>query len=510
MIDVSKPFTSLRLLARSNVHGGASTTRCFLWTVFQLLLVANIAGAQPLFTKVFPPEEFAERRARVMEQIGDGMAVLQGAGEYPVYVRFRQNNNFFYLTGVEVPDALLLLDGRTKSPTLYLPPFNERMTRFDGPSLVPGEEAQRLTGIPSVLQREQFGRALRTVGRERQVLYTTFRRQSLNAAATETTIGNRASSADDPWDGRPSRTAAFIQKLRLHLPHIGVRDLDPILDAMRLIKSPHEIEVVREANRVGGRALIEMMRSTRPGMYEYEVEAIGQYFFHQANGRAGFYAQVLGGKHNLTGRYHTIEDQLNDGDMMAVDFGPDYNYYVADLKRSWPVNGKYTPVQRETYTIFLRFWEAMEQTIRPGVPPWNIVVEAADKMEAIHGSFRFNHPKVREAASSMIERLRARPRPGFGHFVGMDVHDVHEMGEGPAEVLKPGMVFSIEFGLGLRLPEDGAFASMEDNYLVTETGVENLSGFIPREPDDIEKLMAERGLFEPREGTTSSGQGNEP
>ena len=121
------------------------------------------------------------------------------------------------------------------------------------------------------------------MGRGRQVLYTTFKRQSLNRAATENTSGHRASTADDPWDGRPSRAAAFIQKLLLHLPHIEVRDLDPILDAMRVIKSAREIEVVREANRVGGRALIEMMRSTRPGMYEYEVEAIGEYFFHQAN-----------------------------------------------------------------------------------------------------------------------------------------------------------------------------------------------------------------------------------
>lgn len=472
-----------------------------------ILLGAQGVSAQPLFTDVFPPEEFAERRARVMEEIGDGIAVLLGAGEYPVYVRFRQNNQFFYLTGVEVPDAILLLDGKTKSATLFLPPRNERIWRFDGPYLVPGEEAERLTGIPSVLPRDEFGVALRSVGREREVVYTPFRRQSLNAAATENTIGHRASTVDDPWDGRPSRETAFIQKLRLNLPHIEVRDLDPIVDEMRVIKSAREIEVVREANRVGGRALIEMMRSTKPGMYEYELEAIGQYFYHAANARAGFYAQVMADDHNLTGRYHAIEGVIENGDIVAVDFGPDYHYYVADLKRSWPANGKYTPIQRELYTIFLRYWEAMEQTIRPYVPPRDIILEAAEKMENIHASFRFDHPKVRQAASELIERLksRAQERNSFGHFVGMDVHDVEEMGDPPAEVLKPGMVFSIEFGLGLRLPEERAYASMEDNYLVTEAGVENLSGFIPREPDAIEKLMAERGQFEPQE-TTSSAQ----
>lgn len=475
-------------------------------TVLQLLLAASAAAAQPLFTNIFPPEEFAQRRARVMEQIGDGLAVLQGMGEYPVYVRFRQNNNFFYLTGVEVPKALLLLDGKTKSATLFLPPRDERIERFDGPYLVPGEEAAKLTGIPSVLPREQFGVELRRLGRDRQVVYTTVRRESLNAAATEDTIGHQASAVDDPWDGRPSREAAFIEKLRANLPEIEVRNLDPIIDKMRVIKSPREIAVLREANRLGGNALMEMMRSTKPGMYQYEIEAIGQYFYHAANGRPGYYAQVLSGKDFTNGRYHTIEHRINDGDMVAVDFGPDHKYYVADVKRAWPANGKFSPIQRELYTVFLKFWEAMEQTIRPNVLPRDIIREAAGKMETIHAAYPYKFPKVREAADAMVKRLKSTTRLGFGHFVGMDVHDVGEMGDYPYDVLKPGMVFSIEFGLGLRVPEEQAYGTLEDNYLVTETGVENLTGFTPRTPDDIEKLMAERGLFESQKPSTSSVQ----
>ena len=125
------------------------------------LVTLRPSAQAPLFTTAFPPDEFAARRAKVFDAIGDGVAVLQGAAEYPAYVRFRQNNQFFYLTGVEVPRALLLLDGRTKTATLFLAPRNERMERSEGPVLVPDDEAVRLTGIAKVLPRDDFGDALK-------------------------------------------------------------------------------------------------------------------------------------------------------------------------------------------------------------------------------------------------------------------------------------------------------------------------------------------------------------
>src|SRR6478672_10487805 len=120
-------------------------------------LAAPLRGQAPLFTTSLPPEEFAARRARVFAAIGDGVAVLEGAAEYPAYVRFRQNNQFYYLTGVEVPRALVLLDGRTKDTRLFLAPRNERLERSEGPVLSPGDEAARLTGIEHVVAREEFG-----------------------------------------------------------------------------------------------------------------------------------------------------------------------------------------------------------------------------------------------------------------------------------------------------------------------------------------------------------------
>ena len=127
-----------------------------------LLLSVTSASAQPLFTDSLPKEEFAERRARLMEKIGDGVAIIQGAAETGNSLKFRQNNQFYYLTGVEVPRAILLVDGKARRSTLFLPPRDERRERSEGPILVPGAEAATITGIESVLARDEFAAALKT------------------------------------------------------------------------------------------------------------------------------------------------------------------------------------------------------------------------------------------------------------------------------------------------------------------------------------------------------------
>ena len=138
-----------------------------LVAVIVALLAVKASAQNPLFTSAFPPEEFAAHRAALFAQIGEGVAVVQGAPETSSYLPFRQNNHFFYLTGVEVPRAIVLLDGRTKTTILFLPPRNERMERSEGPVLVPGPEAVRLTGITDVRARESFGDAFKAAADRR-------------------------------------------------------------------------------------------------------------------------------------------------------------------------------------------------------------------------------------------------------------------------------------------------------------------------------------------------------
>ncbi len=461
--------------------------------LFVILAAVPLLSAQPpLFTDSLPKEEFAERRSRVMNEIGDAVALIQGATEYPGYIKFRQNNQFFYLSGVEVPRAILIVDGRSRKSTVYVQPRNTRREGSEGPVLVPGEEAVGLTGIEEVLPREQFGQALIQLGKEARVVYTPFRPEALHAATPGYTSDHAAASAPDPWDGRPSREAAFKEKMGLQVPQIEIRDLDPILDAMRLIKSAREIDLIRKATRIGGQAIVEGMRSAAVGMYEYELEAIGDYVFKRHNSQGyAYFSLIATGSNAHYPHYHASQSRLKEGDFILWDWGPDYKYYTSDVTRMFPANGQFSAEQKELYTIYLRLYQALMTSIRPNATPAAIIQDALEKMEEIYGSYRFTNPKFQEAANRFIDRYRSSNRSArLGHWVGMEVHDVNA----PFDVMKPGMVFTIE--PALRIREDQVYIRCEDTLLITETGYENLSEFVPIEIEDIEKAMAEEGFAE--------------
>src|SRR5512134_3214278 len=149
------------------------------------LIEAPVAAQPPLFTDSLPKEEFAERRARVMREIGEGVAILRGTAERPDSTKFRQNNQFYYLTGVEVPRAILMIDGRAKRSMLFLPPRNERRERSEGPILVPGADAVALTGIEAVEAREQFDAALKEASAAPRPAYLPMRPEVLGGASAE-------------------------------------------------------------------------------------------------------------------------------------------------------------------------------------------------------------------------------------------------------------------------------------------------------------------------------------
>ncbi len=451
--------------------------------------VAAVLGrAQPpLFTDAFPPEEFAARRARVMAAIGDGAAILQGAAELPSYHKFRQNNQFFYLTGVEVPRALLVIDGQAKRSVLFLPPRDERLERSEGPRLVPGPEAARLTGIEAVEPREAFGAVLDELAREGRTLYLPHRPEALGAATPAYVTAHEQASLADPWDGRPSRARAFIDKVKARAPSSAIRDLDPILDAMRLRKSPREIALVREATRIAGLAIMDAMRAVRPGMYEYELEAVADYVFKRHNAQGiGYFALVASGPNAFYPHYHAAQRRMQDGELVLFDYAPDYKYYTSDVTRMFPVSGRFTAAQREVYGVYLELYRALMTSIRPHETPRAVIQEAAAKMARVLASFPFTSEKVRAAAERFVRGYQNPTRASLGHWVGMEVHDV----TAPYERLEPGMIFTIE--PALTIPEDRVYIRIEDAILITERGYENLSGFVPVEIAEIEKLMAGR------------------
>ena len=472
-----------------------------LMLVMAVMAVCATAGSAetPRYTDVFPPEEFAARRAKVFEAIGDGVAVLQGASEYPAYVRFRQNNQFFYLTGVEVPRALLLLDGRAKSATLFVPARNERLERSEGPILVPGDEAARLPGLAQVLDREAFGAALKAAAAPGRRVFIPHRPEVLGAGTPRAATEAAQAIAGDPWDGRPSRPAQFIGRVKAAAPGIEITDLDPTLDRMRLIKSPREIAVIREATRLSGVAIAEAIRSARPGQHEHDLEAIADYVFKQGGSQGvAYFALAAAGKNAFYPHYHGGRAELKAGELVLFDYAPDYKYYTSDVTRMFPVNGRFSAEQKERYTVYLRLYQALMTSIKPRVAPKDVIREAVAKMDAILAGFSFTSEVTRTAAREFVDRYRESTRNSLGHMIGMAVHDVQ-----PAfDVLEPGMTFTIE--PALTVPDERVYIRLEDAILITETGYENLSGFLPMEPDALEKLMAEPGRFEdqpPARGT---------
>ncbi len=458
-----------------------------------VLAFASAAAAQPpLFTDSMPPAEFAARRARVMEQIGDGAAVIQGTTELATYLKFRQNNQFFYLTGVEVPRAILVIDGRAKSSTLFLNPRDERAERSEGPVLTPGPEAEKLTGINRVGARDDFAAALARLATEGRTLYLPHRPEALGAGTPGYSLAHASLSLEDPWDGRQSREATFIARVKEKAPKSAIKDLDRILDAMRLVKSPREITLITEATRIAGLGIMEAMRVAQPGMYEYKLEAVADYVFkkHNAQGIA-YFALVAAGKNASWPHYHAAQTRVADGMLVLYDYAPDYKYYTADVTRMFPISGTFTADQRELYTIYLKLYQALMTSIRPG-DPGEILRDAVRKMDVVLGSFTFTNPKYQDAATRFVDGYRRQAQPGgrasLGHMVGMEVHDVNPpMPKG----LEPGMIFTIE--PALTIPEDRVYVRLEDMILITPTGYENLSAFVPVEVADIEKLMAETG-----------------
>jgi Xaa-Pro aminopeptidase len=457
-----------------------------------------LAQNAPLFTQDFTPAEFAARRERIYDAIGaDAVAVLQGAPSPRGYTRFRQSNEFYYVTGIEVPHALVLLDGASRSATLYLPHRNERREASEG-RLLAAEDAAFLRdtlGFAATYGPELLAEHLaRYARRPGLTLFTPH--SPAEGLAESRDLGTRVNAdiASDPWDGRPTREAHFVQLIRSRLPSLVIADLSPTLDRLRLIKSEAELALIRKATRLSGLALLEAARSTEPGIKEHELDAVARFVFHRhgAQGDA-YYSLIATGINAYFPHYHKGKATLKNGDMLLMDYAPDVGYYMSDVTRMWPVNGRFSAEQRTLYGFYLACYKAILNHIRPGVTAAQIHREAVVEMDAALAATPFSKPIYRRAAEAFVETYRASSRredARLGHWVGMATHDVGDY-TGP---LLPGMVFTIE--PQFRVPEEMIYLRLEDLIVITETGADIVSDFVPMDVEGIERLMEAPGILQ--------------
>lgn len=454
-----------------------------------------VAQERHYYQTDFSKEAFTERRAAIFEKIGkDAIAIVQGAKGTADFNVFRQSNEFYYLTGIETAHAYLLLDGRTRKSTLYLPHRDVDRERNEGKLLSVEDEGliKDLTGIDAVRGVESLSLDLVGTGLIRPpapLLFTPLSPAETGTDSRDELLNAQARVSSDPWDGLASREARFRGLLHARVPQFEVRDLSPILDAMRTIKSKQEIEVIRRATQIAGLAIIEAMRSTEPGVHEYQLDAAAKYVFYLHGARGDGYASIIGGGSNAyLGHYFRKTDALKDGDMVLMDYAPDYRYYTSDVTRMWPVNGKHTDAQRKLADFILAYRDALLKYIRPGVTSDFVLDSAARDMQRYLDGKTFENPAHLKAVREGLEF-----RGHFQHPVGMAVHDV---GLVRGVNLQPGMVFTIDPMIWIH--EERLYVRMEDVVVVTAGGVENLSAFVPSTADEIERAMAEPGLVQLR------------
>jgi len=440
----------------------------------------------------FPPEEFKARWKGVFEQIGDeAVAVVQGFPLSNGFIMPRQTNAFYYLSGIETPHAYILVDGRDKKVTLYMPPRNERLERSEGQILNADDELliKKLVGVDAVYSTDDM-RDNFPPGLERgTVIYTMFTpAEGQGQSRYELEVAN-ASIAADPWDGRISRESRLVQLLRTRNRRNELKDLTPIIDRLRSVKSPNEIALIRRASQLAGLGMIEAIKSTEPGVWEYQLDGIARYVFLINDARLEAYRSITAsGTENISnGHYYRNDSQLKSGDMVLMDYAPDFRYYVSDIGRMWPVNGTFEPWQRELLQIILEYRNVVLEIIRPGIMTEQVLEEARKKMKPIIKRYTFSKKIYQNAAEKMV-------RTGGGvlsHPVGLAVHDDGPYRHGP---LKVGHVFSIDPQMWV--PEENLYLRYEDTIVVTEDGNENFTEFLPSELDELEKLVREKGMLQ--------------
>lgn len=416
--------------------------------------------------------------------------LVRGARPGPASRRFRQSNDFWYLAPVETPGAYLLLDARSRQTTLYLPHRDPVRERTDGPS-PSAEDADAIraaTGVDRVTPIDRMPLELAAAFfRAKRPVYTPLAPAETESVSRDSALAAAGWSAADPLDDSPTGEGALAAALTRRFPQSEVRDLSPLLDSARLLKSTHEIELMRRAARICGDAVIEAMRSTEPGVYEYELEAVADFVYRQAGARgAGYSAIVAGGANAWHGHYSANDAVLRDGDLVLMDYAPDFAYYTSDIGRMWPVNGRYSERQRELYGFVLAYHGELLARITPGVTPDEILEGAAAAMRAWLDRNGASTPQVRAAFEDAFVFSGH-----LSHPVGMAVHDV---GDYRGRPLEPGLVFSVDPMIWLH--EEQVYVRVEDTVAVTDDGVENLTGFVPLALDDVEALMSEPGLLQ--------------
>ena len=434
-------------------------------------------------------ELYRQRRRRVMKAMAEGVMVIATAPEAvrnrDAYYPYRPDSYFWWLTGFPEPEAVVVLvAGKRPKQYLFCREKNPEREIWDGFRWGP-KDARATYGFDAAWPIEQLDRRLPgLLENQPQVSYL---------------IGQNPA-----WD---NRVAGWLNSVRDKARN-GVRapaaltDARALLDEFRLFKDAHELAMMRRAADISAEAHRRAMQVCRPGAHEYEIEAELLHAFRQGGSEAPAYTSIVAGGANACILHYVFNNRpLNDGDLLLIDAGAEYAGYAADITRTFPVNGRFSPAQKDAYEIVLAAQAAAIAEVRPG-NGWNAPHEAAVRV-LVQGMKDLKLLKGRVDGLIESGAYRRFYMHRTGHWLGLDVHDAGEYKlAGDWRTLQPGMTLTVEPGLYIR-PGTGVPRRLhdigiriEDDVLVTETGCEVLTAAAPKTVAEIEATM--RGAARPR------------
>ena len=457
-----------------------------------LVLGATAAAGGPL------QEDLKARRARAMERLGpDALAIFWSAPtrvySADVDYEYRQDSNLLYLTGIDQEETILVLmpGNAARREVLFVREADARREHWNGHSLTPAEAAAH-SGVAAVMTANQFeGFIANALGsQERPITTVSLLLEPQRSLTAE-----------------PGPVRQFAARLRERFFGFQIKDATPILSELRQIKTPYEQDVIRKSALISSDAHKAGMRAAAPGKFEYEVEAAIEEVYMRNGAMSWGYPSIVGSGPNATIlHYSRSSRQMQAGDILLVDAAANYQGLTVDITRSYPISGRFSPAQRELYEIVFAAQEA-------GIKAAKIGARTQDIQNACDEVLRAGLVRLGLATQATGTQFKIWATHGVTHWIGHDVHDVGVRGK----PLAAGMTFVIEPGIYIReaaldnlprTPENLAFIEkvrpavqkykdigirIEDSFLLTETGLENLSRTVPRTLEEVERFLASKG-----------------
>jgi Xaa-Pro aminopeptidase len=461
-------------------------------TVLVALLLTSLAGAAAF------QDDLHGRRERLMQLLGpDSMLILWSAPERvysgDVNYPYRQDSNFFYLTGIEQPESIVVIlpGNKTQKEFLFIRPRDAVREHWEGHSLST-DEAVQLSGIQTVYQTKDF---------------ESFIDSMLSGKSSEYHISQVDVVGPPPGNsGVVPDSYAYVNKLRERFSGLQMRDVATQFGRLRLIKTDYEQKMLAESARISAEAHREGMKTARPNVWEYQVQAAMEYVFKKDGAIGwGYPSIVASGPNATTLHYEASTRQMKDGELLLVDAAANYDYMTTDITRTYPINGKFTQAQKDIYEIVLR---AQDEGIKVAVKGATLGEINAKTVEVIKdGLFKLGLITDTKGQQYSIWYTHSS-----SHWIGIDVHDVGERNARLAD----GMAFTIEPGIYIRqealdnlakTPDNQAFIQkvqstvdkyrnigvrIEDSFVMNDGRAKSISVGIPRTVDEIEAFMKTR------------------